>query len=80
MSECYLVEAKYLIRIWSKRVGRVVEEVTGTYSSTVELEARASDIWNQKCCLSDEYGLRVYRAIGNPVRWNKIDQIGVWQS
>lgn len=78
MNECYAEEAKFLIRIRSKRAARVVEEVTGTYLNAVELEARASDIWNQKCCISDQYGLRVYRAIGHPARWKKVDQIGLW--
>jgi hypothetical protein len=78
VSECYPNEEKYLIRIRSKRAGRVVEELTGSYNNSIELEAKAAVIWNQKCCLSDEYGLRVYRAIGNPARWNKVDQIGIW--
>lgn len=78
MRECYPDEAKFLIRIRSKWAGRVVEEVTGTYANVVELEGKAAEIWNQKCCLGDEFGLRVYRAIGHPARWNKVDQIGRW--
>jgi hypothetical protein len=78
MNECFPDEAKYLIRIRSKRAGRVVEEVTGACANRVELEAKASDIWNQKCCLSEDFGLRVYFAIGHPARWNKVDQIGRW--
>lgn len=77
MNEGFPNESKYIIRIRSKRAGRIVEEFTGTYINTPELETIASDIWNQKYCLSNEYGLRVYRAIGHPARWNKVDQIGL---
>lgn len=78
MIECHTAETKFLIRIRSQRDGGVVEEMTGTCLDTVELQAKASDIWNQKCCISDQYGLRVYRAIGHPARWKLVDQIGLW--
>jgi hypothetical protein len=78
VSERYPTKEKYLIRIRSKRAGRVVEEVTGKFFNSIELDAIEADIWNHKFCLSDDFGLRVYRAIGYPSRWNRVNQIGFW--
>lgn len=68
----------FIIRIKNTPSSDVVEEIRGVDGTATEIEALASDIWNDRFCLGERYGLRVYRALGSPVRWRKVDQLGHW--
>ena len=78
MAEISDNQKNFIIRIRCRSSGRIVEEVTGNIPNSKELQDRASEIWNGNYCLGNNYGLRVYRSIGRPMRWKRVDQIGFW--
>ena len=69
-------ERKFAIRIRSVRSKEIVQEICGTYAHVKDLESLAADIWNSNLCLGESHGLRVYRPIGKPMRWRKVDELG----
>lgn len=69
---------KFAIRVISVRSKEIIKEILGTCGNQRDLDALASDIWNDSFCLSESFGLRVYRLLGNPLRWQKVDQLGFW--
>jgi hypothetical protein len=68
----------FVIRIKSMLSSDVVEEIRGLDGTAIEIDALASEIWNDRFCLGERYGLRVYRALGSPARWRRVDQLGHW--
>lgn len=68
----------FKIRIRDSQSGDVVEEVRGVDRPAVKIQALVANIWNDRFCLGERYGLRVYRALGSPVRWRRVDQLGYW--
>lgn len=69
---------KFAIRIRSARSKEIIKEIRGSCGNPRDLEGFASDIWNDNFCLTESFGLRVYRPLGNPLRWRRVDQLGHW--
>lgn len=69
---------EFAIRVRSAQTKEIIKEIRGTCGNPRDLDALASDIWNDGFCLGVSFGLRVYRLLGHPLRWRKVDQLGFW--